>query len=583
MQAVALFVLFGVYQVRYPDREALRSDGLSYYVYLPAAFIYHDLTFAYVTRLEGLAKEKSWVSSYEGQSFRISKMTAGVAVLQAPFFLAADGAARFLKMPLDGYSKPYQVGVALATLFYFLAGLWLIRSVLLHYFSDRLTAWMLVVPMCMTNATNYVIWEPSMSHIYSFFLVALMLWATVRWHMTFRPRHFFVLCLSLGMMALVRPTNLMAGLVPVLYGITDRAVWKAKWFALSRHPARTSAGLLLFFFPVSLQLALWKYQTGHWVFDSYAGEHFYPLRPMVAQLLLGVRSGWFVYTPVMLLVLPGIYFLFRRRSPFAWSLAIFLPGMLYLASTWWCWWYGGAFGMRPLIDFYPLFLVPVAACCQEWMQGGFRSASLKLLLVLFAALNLLQSYQYQNGLVHYADMSWAAYRAAFGKLTKPPGFDQLLDPVDIEYAKQGRPMRHVLRESDINLPVRETRFVNFKAYNGRFVCNEADPARLIADREKPFEWERFRMTVFDENRIILLGWNQAYISADSTGRLRGNPYSDARQAMFTLESLGDSRVALRAWNGLYVAVDSTGILKASSPAPTESAIFEIRTTPQDRE
>ena len=51
--------------------------------------------------------------------------------------------------------------------------------------------------------------------------------------------------------------------------------------------------------------------------------------------------------------------MYKRKNPWFLSALIMLPFIIYLFSSWWCWWFGGGFGMRPMIDYYPLFIIPI--------------------------------------------------------------------------------------------------------------------------------------------------------------------------------------------------------------------------------
>src|SRR5687768_13928959 len=114
---LALGTIFILHQKN--TNEYIRSDAGAYYIFLPAAFIYGDLTFSYINQLPENIRKKSWVSYETGRGYQISKMTAGVAVLQLPFFITAHILASVLGVPATGYSWPYELAIAAAALFYF--------------------------------------------------------------------------------------------------------------------------------------------------------------------------------------------------------------------------------------------------------------------------------------------------------------------------------------------------------------------------------------------------------------------------------------------------------------------------------
>src|SRR6185436_10253555 len=112
---------------------------------------------------------------------------------------------------------------------------------------------------------------------------------------------------------------------------------------------------ILIFLP---QLFYWKHQTGSWFFNSYLNEHFYFNNPHVFYGLFSFRKGWLVYTPIMFFALAGLYTLFKTMKEFFYPVLILFLLYIYVAFSWWCWWYGGSYGQRALIDIYPFLAVP---------------------------------------------------------------------------------------------------------------------------------------------------------------------------------------------------------------------------------
>lgn len=85
------------------------SDGLGYYIYLPAIFIYQD-----ITKYEWLPDINEKYKVYGGkQAYQIGKYKngnyvtnylGGVAVLQLPFFAAGHVFSKMSDYPSDGFS-----------------------------------------------------------------------------------------------------------------------------------------------------------------------------------------------------------------------------------------------------------------------------------------------------------------------------------------------------------------------------------------------------------------------------------------------------------------------------------------------
>src|SRR5690554_5301460 len=116
-----------------------------------------------------------------------------------------------------------------------------------------------------------------------------------------------------------------------------------------------------------------------------------------------------------------------------WALLLFLPLFLYVTFSWWCWWYGGSFGARTLIDILPFMALPLAALITWMMQRKMR-AILLIIPAFLLYLNQFQSWQYHHDIIHYDSMTWEGYKAAFFKNHNPKGFWEKLRVPDYENA-----------------------------------------------------------------------------------------------------------------------------------------------------
>src|SRR5690606_36996632 len=89
---------------------------------------------------------------------------------------------------------------------------------------------------------------------------------------------------------------------------------------------------------------------------------------------------------------------------------LFFAIIIYVTFAWWCWWYGGSFGCRPMVDFLPLLCLPLAALFTDVFEMKLRIKVLfSLLVVGMIALNMFQSYQYSIYILHDSKMTKAYY------------------------------------------------------------------------------------------------------------------------------------------------------------------------------
>jgi hypothetical protein len=171
-------------------------------------------------------------------------------------------------------------------------------------------------------------------------------------------------------------------------------------------------------------------------------------------VLFSYRKGWFVYTPVMIFSIIGLFFILKHKTNvFKTSIVIYLIINIYMLSCWWCWWYGGGFGMRSLIQAYVLLAIPLAAFYQYVFSLEFKKQTFVFitrgltvfLLSTFLCLNIIQTYQYDHPadhrLLHYDAMSKAAYWRIFGKFSLRDDdyakLQQEFAPIDYKAAQKG--------------------------------------------------------------------------------------------------------------------------------------------------
>ena len=418
-------------------RKAIDHDVLIYYSYLPAAFIYQDLTFAFIDKNPDFFKDKIYNTKTE-DGLRYQKMTMGLAIMYLPFFLAGHAAALLLDFEASGYSPPYYFFVVFSSLAWLLTGLFFLRKSLLEFFPDWLTSLTLTIVVFATNLLYYTTLEATMPHSYTFALVAVFLWLTISWYKNATPKKAVFLGLVFGMIVLIRPVNVIIVMVFVLYGIRslEDAVNRMKMF-FSQFPL-----LLLIagfsFLVVLPQLIFWKANTGNWFFYSYGNEGFFFNNPQIIGGLFSYRKGWLVYTPVMVFALLGFLSLKGKLGDFRLPLLMYFPLSFYITYSWWCWWYGGSFGSRPIIDSYALLAVPMAGLIFSFHQRSvWLRITLYVVFVFMMLLNFLQTYQYKNGIIHYDSMSKESYWYSFGKLKVDAAYWDLLEPVDYDSLMKG--------------------------------------------------------------------------------------------------------------------------------------------------
>ncbi len=400
--AAALATL-AVFQDRpWKSFDVVDSDPGGYYVYLPSAFIYHDLGRA--DSLYALAKAtvptKEFVMGLQPlpNGKVISKYPLGVALGQLPWFLGAHLYAQLHGDPANGFSAPYQQSIMIAGLVYGLLGLWIVRKLLRRYFDDRTTAWALAGVGLGTNFFAYATYDAGMSHSALFMWQAALLYCTARWYDTFRPRWAVGMGLFLGLAVLCRFTEALYVLVPLAWGITSWAALRQRGALLLAQAGPLGRAAVVALAVLSLQLLFWRVASGHWLVYGYGQERFDFAHPHILDGLFSFRKGWLLYTPLAALMLLGLGAARRRVSAAVAPILVLLPVLLFVTFSWEQWWYGGGFSARPLVSLYPLLALPLAALLAEVRRGSPR-ALVRVAITLCIVLNLWQTWQYAAGIL----------------------------------------------------------------------------------------------------------------------------------------------------------------------------------------
>jgi hypothetical protein len=415
---IAVSMFWHLLYVRLSDNNkqmVIWSDAAGYYAYLPAVFIHHDLKFNFCKDGEPTKVDAPGANHHlflnrmlDGQ--QINKYFIGTALMQMPFFFGGKIGAQWFAHPKDGYSFPFQASVAIAGLFYAFLGLLQIRKFLLKInVSDVTAAATLLLIFFGTNLYYYTLQEPGMSHAFSFCMVAVFINQVHNLIHNKNPKAITGAVLSLAMIVLIRPVNGVAIFaVPFIAGSWP-ALRSALVFIrqnLLRFGISSALALLLLF----LQLLVWKISVNHWFADSYAGEAYDFTNAHIYNILFSWRKGFFIYTPIMILALIGIWNLRTRFA--AISFVIFFLMNVWFVASWQLWSYGGSFGMRPMIDTYAVMAVPLALFLdkkQNFLLRLIKWAPAAILMIY----NMIQIYQYTIGVLPYDEMTWQKYKKIF--------------------------------------------------------------------------------------------------------------------------------------------------------------------------
>jgi hypothetical protein len=167
-------------------------------------------------------------------------------------------------------------------------------------------------------------------------------------------------------------------------------------------------------------------------------EGFFFNSPHISDGLFSYRKGWFVYTPIMVFAVLGLFTMKKAAAAYRLPLILTLLVLIYVIFSWWCWWYGGSFGSRVMIDYYGLLALPLATFFQHTIyRSCWVKAMVSLLAVFFIFLNFFQMNQYTRSLLHYDSMSKDLYWSIFLTKNRPADYQDNMDIPDYTKALNG--------------------------------------------------------------------------------------------------------------------------------------------------
>ena len=414
-----LLIQIGVILNIQPWRNAEKKNALinwdvtSYYSYLPAIFVHKDLKFEFLNNSEvNYAENHQFWPETAPNGNKVIKTTMGMSVLYFPFFIISHIYSLVNdKVVANGFSKPYEIGLTFSSIFYMMIGLFFLAKVLRSIYDEKKVSILLFLVFLGTNLFYYATTEPCMSHVYTFSLASVFMYITMKIYEKNNWKFFIFLGLIYGLLFLVRPTNILFILAFLLYKIESFSSLNKRLYWLIQHYKKLTMTIVISVLIGSVQFFYWKWATGNWFFNSYVGEQFYFNQPRIIEFLFSYRKGWLVYTPIFIFSFLGLYKMYVRKNPWFFSILIMLPVLVYLFSSWWCWWFGGGFGMRPMIDYYPLLIIPLGEILST--KISYKKYILNFILAGFVSLNLFQTLQRRNLVIHWDSMSKESYWAFF--------------------------------------------------------------------------------------------------------------------------------------------------------------------------
>ncbi|MEP7168825.1 MAG: hypothetical protein ABI855_05595, partial [Bacteroidota bacterium] len=445
-----------------------------------------------------------------------------------------------------------------------------------NFFSDKAVALTLISIGIGTNLLYYLTFEGLMTHGVGFSLLCISIYAFFNWMENERKKYFIVFSIAFGIILLIRPLAITLLFYFLIYGLLNKHGIKNFFFFLKNNFKIILAGTIIVFLFLSLQFSYWKYITGHWFFDAYIDEHFIFNQLEIIPFIFSFRKGWLVYTPIMIVAVIGFIPLYKKSRALFYATLISTLITIYVFSSWWAWSYGFCFGMRPMIDSYSFLSFPMAAFFSfVFSKKKFYSWCLLSVIALLIMLNLFQTWQYKNGLIHFDYMTRKAYFKGFFQTKPSLEWYDLLSQFDWERHKKGLPQIEYSKKYFDAIGKNE--LIYLRGYNLFFISeNEKRNGLITCSKTENNSSNLFHLIHFNGDTVALQSYNGKYLSLNNN--LNGVVMADADVAgfyekfIFKLEEEDDNRITLQTLSGknIFVNPQEPFTLYASSDPRTEA-------------
>ncbi len=392
----ALFASFNIHShTKALDyRSEIWADKAGYYVYLPATFIYSFNTALFPDSIEFKTGEGF---TFDRTHNKINtKYPCGVAILEAPFFIATHLYCKLSGKEASGFTIPYHRAIDMAGVFYLMLGFYFLFRSLKNYFPEKIILLSFFLYFAGTNLYFYSILETGLSHVYSFFLFSLFLFLYKKYLINPQWKLLCTLAICTGMILLVRQINLV--FLPVFF-LLDSSSWKDPITRLQQNWKSWLAFAGIVLIVLIPQIVYYVYQSGNVLSYSYQDESFiYKFSPRLFKVWFAFENGWLTNNPMHLFTILGIIAMIRQKLFNGWLALLLILAVSYVYGSWWSYKLGCGFGHRGFVEFYSFLLIPFTFWIQHVVQ--LENKKIRFLnyffLLLFVVYNIKLIYTYDG-------------------------------------------------------------------------------------------------------------------------------------------------------------------------------------------
>lgn len=389
--------LFFLYSFFIAKKDVIFADGARYYSY------------PYLLLKEGILdysspQYRSIFGTYEFKNGTyINKYPIGTGLFLFPAALISFIVSNITNTNYNIYSDISNFFVGIFGILYLIFGLYILKKILLHFFDSKVSNLTLLLITFGTNLFIYGSTDTSFSHIYSFLSVNLMILYTLKWNKNPSKQNSVILGLAMGLIILIRQSNIYLFLLPILYSFQNiklqnskKEYFKGLYLVLSI--------LLLTIVP---QLIYWMTYTNSILIYSYRNEGFKFLEPQLLNILFNINRGLLFWHPLLIGAIVG--FFIKTKIPKQILILLLVIG-LYIAASWWQWDYSIGFGHRAFTDILGIFAIGLALLIEYALKLS-RKYQLIIIIITFLLLiiNFITSINYIRNEYNYKKLTVLEY------------------------------------------------------------------------------------------------------------------------------------------------------------------------------
>lgn len=410
---ISIFLIFFLFRpLNSPQYRIIVADGLGYYSYLPAQFIYHD------TELKFEWFDKVFNANYDNHLFEkpsqnfmvkygdrmINLYYPGQSLLQAPFFFVAHAMAKLLNYPTDGFSLPYQLAIGISGLFYTLLGLFFCHKLIFNLSQN--TNLSILIPLLVffgTNLFTYSIFAGCYTHCYSFCFLSMSLYFSERFFNGSDNKFQSLLLLKLCAIVVItlRPMNGLL-LLSVLYFFKPFSL--RELLSIKKLNIRSLLIVIAILLVLAYSAHILYTQTHALIANTYTiGKFYFNDWSHVYDNFLGFQNGILWYTPLIFLCFIPLLFLIRKPRLIFLLLPVLTVILLY--SFWFYW----NIVNRTLVDFTAILAILLLVLYNEWERNKGLQKGLMILALISVLVYQLKAYQLRNGILNNNYTTWHYY------------------------------------------------------------------------------------------------------------------------------------------------------------------------------